>query len=70
MGGSRGDFSGVDWGNHERIADTNAGDETPEHQERVVRREPHQYSSGEEDCAGKHNRVPATDPVGGSSGEA
>lgn len=34
--GSRGDFGGIDRGNHESIADTNSGDKTTKHEEGVV----------------------------------
>jgi len=68
--GRRGDFGGVDGGDHEGITDADAGDEAREHKKGIVRGYSHQDGSGEEDASGKDDRVTPADPVGGSAGEA
>lgn len=68
-GGGGGDFGGVDGGDHEGVADADAGDEAAEHEEGVVGGEAHEDGAGEEDCAGEDDSVTAANPVGGSSGQ-
>ncbi|MCI39728.1 hypothetical protein A2U01_0060960, partial [Trifolium medium] len=66
--GSGGYFGGVDWGNHEGVADANAGNEASKHEKGKVGREAHEDCAGKEDGTSEDDGVTATDPVGGSTG--
>jgi len=68
--GGWGDLGGVDGADHEGVADADSGDETAEHEKRIVGGETHENCSGEEDGAGEDNGVSAAYPVGGSAGQA
>jgi len=68
--GSRGDFGGVDGGDHECVAYADTSNETGKHEKGKVGWESHEECACEEDGAGKDDGVTSTNPVGGSACEA
>ncbi|GMP48227.1 hypothetical protein CsSME_00015651 [Camellia sinensis var. sinensis] len=65
--GGGGNLGGVDGGDHEGIANADAGDEAADHEEGVAGGEAHEDGSHEEDSGGEDDGVPAPHPIGCSA---